>query len=177
MHSRTQALLDELHLPLDPRRPVAGLGVAQQQMVEIAKALSLDAKLLIMDEPTSALSGAEIKQLFTVIRRLKARGVAVVFISHQLDQVFEICDRGTVLRDGEYIATVSLADTTEDEIIRLMVGRNLDQQYPKLPAGAARKRCASKGSIGRARCTTSASRPTAAKSWALPAWWAPDGRS
>jgi len=134
MHRRTQALLDELHLVLDPRRPVAGLGVAQQQMVEIAKALSLDAKLLIMDEPTSALSGAEIRQLFSVIRRLKARGVAVVFISHQLDQVFEICDRGTVLRDGEYIATVNLADTTEDEIIRLMVGRTLDQQYPKMPA-------------------------------------------
>ncbi len=134
MHRQTQALLDELHLDLDPRRPVAGLGVAQQQMVEIAKALSLDAKLLIMDEPTSALTGTEIKQLFSVIRRLKARGVAVVFISHQLDQVFEICDRGTVLRDGEYIATVQLADTAEEEIIRLMVGRTLDQQYPKLPA-------------------------------------------
>lgn len=132
MYRKTQALLDELHLELDPRRPVAGLGVAQQQMVEIAKALSLDAKLLIMDEPTSALTGAEINQLFAVIRRLKARGVAVVFITHQLDQVFEICDRGTVLRDGEFIATVDLAGVAEDDIIRLMVGRSLDQQYPKL---------------------------------------------
>jgi ribose transport system ATP-binding protein len=134
MRRATQVLLDELHLELDPRRPVAGLGVAQQQMVEIAKALSLDAKLLIMDEPTSALTDTEIKQLFTVIRRLKARGVAVVFISHHMDEVFQICDRGTVLRDGEYIATVDLAGLTEDDIIRLMVGRNLDQQYPKLPA-------------------------------------------
>jgi ribose transport system ATP-binding protein len=108
--------------------------VAQQQMVEIAKALSLDAKLLIMDEPTSALTDTEIKQLFTVIRRLKARGVAVVFISHHMDEVFQICDRGTVLRDGEYIATVDLAGLTEDDIIRLMVGRNLDQQYPKQAA-------------------------------------------
>ncbi len=132
MRRRTQVLLDDLHLPLDPRRPVAGLGVAQQQMVEIAKALSLDAKLLIMDEPTSALSETEIKQLFTLIRRLKDRGVSVVFISHHMDEVFEICDRGTVLRDGEFIATVDLADATEDDIIRLMVGRNLDQQFPKM---------------------------------------------
>lgn len=139
MRRRTQVLLDELHLPLDPKRPVAGLGVAQQQMVEIAKALSLDAKLLIMDEPTSALTDAEIHQLFAAIRRLKARGVAVVFISHHMDEVFEICDRGTVLRDGEYIATVDLADKTEDDIIRLMVGRNLDQQYPKVPARRGRE--------------------------------------
>lgn len=134
MRRKTQVLLDELHLPLDPKQPVAGLGVAQQQMVEIAKALSLDARLLIMDEPTSALTDTEIKQLFTVIRRLKARGVAVVFISHHMEEVFEICDRGTVLRDGEFIATVDLAGVTEDAIIRLMVGRNLEQQYPKAPA-------------------------------------------
>jgi ribose transport system ATP-binding protein len=134
MRRRTQDLLDELHLPLDPKRLVAGLGVAQQQMVEIAKALSLDAKLLIMDEPTSALTDTEINQLFTLIRRLKARGVSVVFISHHLDEVFEICDRGTVLRDGEYIDTVDLAQVSEEDIIRLMVGRNLDQQYPKVPS-------------------------------------------
>ena len=132
MRGQTQALLDELHLPLDPKRPVAGLGVAQQQMVEIAKALSLDAKLLIMDEPTSALSDTEIGQLFALIRRLKARGVAVVFISHHLDEVFEICDRGTVLRDGEYIDTVELSQVTKEDLIRMMVGRNLEQQYPKM---------------------------------------------
>jgi ribose transport system ATP-binding protein len=132
MRRRTQDLLEQVHLPLDPRRLVAGLGVAQQQMVEIAKALSLDARLLIMDEPTSALTDTEIEQLFTVIRRLKARGVSVIFISHHLEEVFEICDRGTVLRDGEYIGTVSLADVTRDDLIRMMVGRNLDQQYPKV---------------------------------------------
>lgn len=132
MGRRTKALLDEVHLPLDPRRPVAGLGVAQQQMVEIAKALSLDARLLIMDEPTSALTDTEINQLFAVIRRLKARGVSVVFISHHLEEVFEICDRGTVLRDGEYIGTVNLAEVTKDDLIRMMVGRNLDQQHPKV---------------------------------------------
>jgi ribose transport system ATP-binding protein len=134
MRRRTQALLDELRLPLDPRRPVAGLGVAHQQMVEIARALSLDARLLIMDEPTSALTDTEIAQLFNVIRRLKARGVAVIFISHHLDEVRAIADRGTVLRDGEYIATVEIADTPEEEIIRLMVGRTLEQQFPKVAA-------------------------------------------
>jgi ribose transport system ATP-binding protein len=85
-----------------------------------------------MDEPTSALTDTEINQLFTLIRRLKERGVSVVFISHHLDEVFEICDRGTVLRDGEYIDTVDLAQVSEEDIIRLMVGRNLDQQYPKV---------------------------------------------
>ncbi len=134
MYRKTQVLLDELNLDLDPRRPVAGLGVAHQQMVEIAKALSLDAKLLIMDEPTSALADAEIHQLFTIIRKLKERGVSVVFISHHLDEVLEICDRGTILRDGEFIKTIDLQDTTQETLIQLMVGRSLDQQYPKIIA-------------------------------------------
>ncbi|MCE1255795.1 MAG: sugar ABC transporter ATP-binding protein [Anaerolineae bacterium] len=134
MYDSTQKILNDLHLSLDPRRPVSGLGVAQQQMVEIAKALSLDAKLLIMDEPTSALTNTEIKNLFNVIRTLKKRGVSIIFISHHLEEVFEICERGTILRDGEFIQTVDLADTRQDEIIRLMVGRSLEQQYPKIPA-------------------------------------------
>jgi ribose transport system ATP-binding protein len=133
MRQRTRVLLDEVHLALDPSRPVAGLGIAQQQMVEIAKALSLDAKLLIMDEPTSALTDTEINQLFAVIRRLKQKGVSVVFISHHLEEVLDICDRGTVLRDGEYVGTVDLASVTREDLIRMMVGRNLDQQYPKAP--------------------------------------------
>ena len=132
MVESTQTILDDLHLNLDPRRPVLGLGVAQQQMVEIAKALSLDAKLLIMDEPTSALTDTEITQLYAVMRRLKERGVSVIFISHRLDEVFEICERGTILRDGEYISTVDLSKSSPDEIIQLMVGRSLDQQYPKV---------------------------------------------
>ncbi len=132
MHRQTRLLLDEVHLDVDPARPVEGLGVAHQQMVEIAKALSLDAKLLIMDEPTSALAEAEINQLFTVIRKLKQKGVSVIFISHHLDEVFEICDRGTVLRDGTFIGTVDVKNTTKDQLIQMMVGRSLDQQYPKV---------------------------------------------
>jgi ribose transport system ATP-binding protein len=131
MYRRTRELLQELHMDLDPRRPVSELGVAHQQMVEIAKALSLDAKLLIMDEPTSALTDTEINQLFTVIRKLAQRNVSVIFISHHLDEVFEICDRGTILRYGDYIAMVDLKKTTEDQLIQYMVGRSLDQQYPK----------------------------------------------
>ncbi|HEX9013576.1 MAG TPA: sugar ABC transporter ATP-binding protein [Anaerolineaceae bacterium] len=133
MYRATQALLDEMHLDLDPRRLVSGLGVAHQQMVEIAKALSLDAKLLIMDEPTSALTETEIRQLFEMIGKLKARGVAVIFISHHLDEVFEVCERGTVLRDGEFIKTFDLHSASTAEIIQAMVGRSLDQQYPKVP--------------------------------------------
>jgi len=132
MFDSTQKLLDELHLVLDPHTPISSLGVAQQQMVEIIKALSLDARLLIMDEPTSALTGTEINNLYTVIRSLKSKGVSVIFISHHLDEIFEICDRGTILRDGEFIKTIDLKQTGRDEIIQLMVGRSIDQQYPKI---------------------------------------------
>jgi ribose transport system ATP-binding protein len=132
MHKRTQQLLDDLDLDFDPKRPVAGLGVASQQMVEIAKALSLNAKLLIMDEPTSALSKNEIDQLFSVIQSLKEKDVSIIYISHHLEEVFEICDRGTVLRDGNFVATIDPKETSKNELIQLMVGRTLDQQYPKV---------------------------------------------
>jgi ABC-type sugar transport system ATPase subunit len=122
--------MDELNLDLDPP-PGDGLGVAHQQMVEIAKALSLDAKLLIMDEPTSALAEAEIHQLFGIIRKLKERGVSVVFISHHLDEVLEICDRGTVLRDGEFIDTIDMAGVTQERLIQLMVGAVWISSIPK----------------------------------------------
>jgi len=132
MYDSTQKLLDELHLDLDPHTPISGLGVAQQQMVEIIKALSQDARLLIMDEPTSALTETEINHLYDTIRSLKSRGVSIIFISHHLDEIFEICDRGTILRDGEFIKTIDLKLSQRDEIIQLMVGRSIDQQYPKI---------------------------------------------
>lgn len=132
MYRTSREILEELHVDLDPHRPVQGLGVAMQQMVEIAKALSLNAKLLIMDEPTSALAESEIRLLFDVILKLKEKGVSIIYISHHLDEVFEICDRGTVLRDGEFIGTVEISDTTHEELIHMMVGRSLDRQYPKV---------------------------------------------
>ena len=117
---------------IDPEADVKDLGVAQQQMVEIAKALSLDARLIIMDEPTATLTAHEIDRLFDAVRRLKQRGVAVIYVSHRLDEVKAICDRATILRDGAYVATVPVASTGIDEMIRLMVGRDLKDKFPKV---------------------------------------------
>ena len=107
------------------------LGVGQQQMVEIAKAVSLDAKLIIMDEPTSSLGKEEIEQLMETVRGLKAKGVAILFVSHKLEELFELCDRVTVMRDGEHIITEDTVNLTEDSLINAMVGRTLDNLYPK----------------------------------------------
>ena len=107
------------------------LSIAQQQMVEIAKAVSLDAKLIIMDEPTSSLGKEEINQLMETVRGLKAKGVAILFVSHKLEELFELCDRVTVMRDGEHIVTQDIGDMTEDSLINAMVGRTLDNLYPK----------------------------------------------
>ncbi|WP_315811906.1 sugar ABC transporter ATP-binding protein [Bradyrhizobium sp. SZCCHNR2028] len=118
-------LLAQLNLSIDPRTTVGGLTVARQQMVEIAKALSFNSRVLIMDEPTAALNNREIAELFKMIRALKARGVGIVYISHKMDELKQIADRVTVLRDGEYVATVPAESTTIETIIGMMVGRSL----------------------------------------------------
>src|SRR6516225_7451818 len=125
LNRQAKALLDHMSLALDPRTVVGGLTVAKQQMVEIAKALSFNSRVLIMDEPTAALNDAEIAELFKIIRELKARGVGIVYISHKMDELKQISDRVTVLRDGEYVATVPTATTALDTIISMMVGRTL----------------------------------------------------
>ena len=122
----TQAIFDRLHLQLDPRVEVGELTVAKQQMVEIAKALSFNSRVLIMDEPTAALNNAEIDDLFGIIRQLKSQGVGIVYISHKMDELKLISDRVTVMRDGEYIGTVPTASTSMDAIIGMMVGRALE---------------------------------------------------
>jgi ribose transport system ATP-binding protein len=124
-------VLKGLGLQLDPRRPVKGLRVAEQQMVEVAKALSLDARVLIMDEPTAALAEHEIRDLFAAIRGLKEQGVSVVYISHRMEELFEIGDRVTVLRDGRSVGTFDVARTNKFELIRLMVNRDLTELFPK----------------------------------------------
>jgi ribose transport system ATP-binding protein len=121
----TTALLDHMGLRLSPRANVGGLTVAKQQMVEIAKALSHNTRVLIMDEPTAALNNAEIEELFKMIRELKSRGVGIVYISHKIDELKLISDRVTVLRDGEYVGTVPTKTTSIDTIISMMVGRTL----------------------------------------------------
>jgi len=123
--------LDELGVGVDPTRPVRELGVAQQQMVEVAKALLGEARLLIMDEPTSALTASEIDALFAAIERLTGQGVAVIYISHRLEEVERIGDRVTVLRDGKHVATLGVGDVPLAELIRLMANRELKEHYPR----------------------------------------------
>ncbi len=127
-----QALLDEIHSGIDGCRLVRELSVAQQQMVEVARALSLNARILIMDEPTSALTGQEIGELFALIRRLTRRGVSVIYISHRMEEIFEIGERVTVLRDGHHIETRPIAGTSREELVRLMVNRELEEHFPKV---------------------------------------------
>ncbi len=131
------ALLSHLSLNIDPRTVVGGLTVAKQQMVEIAKALSFDSRVLIMDEPTAALNNAEIAELFKMIRELRGRGVGIIYISHKMDELKQIADRVTVLRDGEYVGTVDAASTSVATVIGMMVGRTLsDERYAgDRPAG------------------------------------------
>lgn len=131
MHGRTRRLLQELGLPIDPRRRLGTLTVAEQQLVEIAKALSVEAELVIMDEPTSALTVEETDRLFQFVQDLRARGVGVVYITHRLEEVFKIADRVTVLRDGQYVGTYPISQITLDDLIRLMVGRQITEKFPK----------------------------------------------
>jgi rhamnose transport system ATP-binding protein len=111
-----------------------GLSIADQQIIEIAKAISLDARILVMDEPTAALSGVEVERLFAVARSLRDQGRGLIFISHRFDEVFSLCDVITVMRDGEYVATEPVAGSTVDEIVALMVGREVGDLFPKTPA-------------------------------------------
>ena len=134
---------------LDPERPVRGLSIADQQIVEIAKALSFDARVLIMDEPTAALSGPEVERLFTVVRALREQGAAVLFISHRLDEVFAICDTVTVMRDGAVVHDAPIADMTPDEMVRRMVGRELERAVPQ--AGRRGRSTGARGAAPHAR--------------------------
>ena len=134
MKDKTQILLDKLELDIRPDTKVRNLSVAQRHMVEIAKALSLDAKIVIMDEPTSALTLKEVEYLYKIIRKLKSEGKAIIFISHKFEEVFEIADYFTVLRDGKYIGEGTIADITVDKIVQMVIGRSLEQMYPKLEA-------------------------------------------
>jgi len=134
MYAAAEALFARLGVRLDPRRQARGLSIADQQIIEIAKAISLDASLLIMDEPTAALSGVEVERLFAVARGLRDEGRGLVFISHRFDEVFALCDTVTVMRDGQYVSTERVADTSVDQIVARMVGREVSELFPKTPA-------------------------------------------
>ncbi|WP_298817443.1 sugar ABC transporter ATP-binding protein [Chloroflexus sp.] len=131
MYRAAEAILAQLDVHLDVRQPARGLSVAAQQTVEIAKALSLQARVLIMDEPTAALSAHEVEQLFAIVRRLRAQGVAILFISHRLEEVFAIADRITVFRDGRLISSALRTEVTVEQAIRDMAGRSVEQLFPR----------------------------------------------
>jgi ribose transport system ATP-binding protein/rhamnose transport system ATP-binding protein len=140
MNERAAALLLELGVELDPRERVGALSVASQQMVEIAKAMASEVRVLILDEPTAVIAGKEVQLLFRRLRMLRERGVAIVYISHRLDEIFELCDRVTVMKDGCKIGTQEVARTSHDELVRMMVGREMKDIYPpKTRADAGRK--------------------------------------
>jgi rhamnose transport system ATP-binding protein len=128
---RARALFERLGVELDPDRLARGLSIADQQLVEIAKAISFDARVLVMDEPTAALSGVEVERLFSVARSLRDHGTAVLFISHRLDEVFALCQRVTVMRDGAWVSTDPIAQLTPDTVVRRMVGRDISSLFPK----------------------------------------------
>ena len=132
MEAEAKRILDDLCIDISPSETVGNLPVSKQQMVEIAKALSINARVLIMDEPTSALTAKEIDELFRIIRRLKDSGCGIVYISHRLEELQHIVDRVTIMRDGQYITSMNFADTTMADIITNMVGREIKEQFPRV---------------------------------------------
>ena len=138
MEAEARTILNELKIDLDPHQVVGDLPVSKQQMVEIAKALSTHARILIMDEPTSALTAREIEDLFRIIHNLKEKGCGIVYISHRLEELQSIVDRVTIMRDGQYITTMNFEDTTLDEIISNMVGREIKEKFPRVTCDKGR---------------------------------------
>ena len=131
---RAVELFQQLGVEINPDTLCVDLTVAEQQIVEIAKALSMNARIIVMDEPSAALSTREVEGLFKVVEGLKARGMGVIYISHRLDEIFKVADRVTFLRDGEHVGTRSISDLTREDMIELMVGRSIDQEFPKVAA-------------------------------------------
>lgn len=135
MEKQSRRILADLNIhDLDVQQRIGTLNVGNRQRVEIAKALSLDARVLIMDEPTAALTESDVERLFGIVRLLRDRGVGIIYISHRLNEVFELADRVTVLRDGQYIGTQEVSQTSEPELISMMVGRTIENLYPKTPS-------------------------------------------
>ena len=131
MREKVRAILRKMNVSMDLDAKVKDIGMAQKQLVEIAKALTFNARILIMDEPTASLTEREVVALFEIIRNLKAEGVSIVYISHRLEEIFEICDRVTVIRDGEFISCQNVPDTNKDRLVADMVGRSVTSYYPK----------------------------------------------
>ena len=132
LYKTAQVIMDRLGISESPDTLIRELSIGKQQMVEIAKALSLNAQVIVMDEPTGALTDKETESLFKIIRELKAEGRSIVYISHRLKEIFQICDDVTILRDGQFIVEYPIIEVNEDKVIELMVGRKLSEQYPRI---------------------------------------------
>jgi ABC-type sugar transport system ATPase subunit len=171
MRRQTVETLGQLEIQIDPDAPVRNLSVAEQQLVEIAKAISLESSLLIMDEPTAALGMAETERLLELVRRLAAQGKAILYISHRLDEVFEVADVVTVLKDGRLVATRPVSQFKMNDVVRMMIGMDIEQHYPKISNVWRLKTCQPKRVS-----TASASASTSVKSWDWEGWWVPAGR-
>lgn len=130
MRAEVKKVLDRLGVSIDPGKRMNELSIGQQQMIEIAKALMLDAKVIIMDEPTTALTQTETDVLFEVVNRLREKGVSIVYISHRMEEIFQLCDRITVLRDGSYIGTKKISEVDMNDVVRMMIGREIGERYP-----------------------------------------------
>ncbi|MBO5329055.1 MAG: sugar ABC transporter ATP-binding protein, partial [Anaerotignum sp.] len=131
MREKAQEVMDKMGVNIPVNAVMSDLSVGQQQMVEICKALMADAKVIIMDEPTAALTASETRGLFEVINSLRKKGVSIVYISHRMEEIFELCDRITVLRDGEYVGTENIADIDLDHVVQMMIGRTIGERFPK----------------------------------------------
>jgi ribose transport system ATP-binding protein len=139
-HRKTLQLFRKIGINIVPNARCSELTVAQQQTVEIAKALSVNAKIIVMDEPTATLTTQEVQHLFAIVRDLKSHGLGIIYISHRLDEIFEVADRAMVLRDGEHVGTRDVNDITREKLIEMMVGRPIESEFPKRAAGPGRER-------------------------------------
>ena len=136
MREEFTAFMRSIDFDMDPNRLVSDLSIAEKQMIEIARALMLESRIIVLDEPTAPLTTEEIRKLFDIIRNLKEKGITIIYISHRLEEVFQICDRATVLRDGHYICTLNVQETNKSELIEKMVGRSMEGEFPKRSFGA-----------------------------------------
>ena len=157
MRARTRTLLDELHLPISPDAEAASLPAAYRQLLQVARALAFDCQILVLDEPTTSLTDAETDHLFAVLEKLKARGTTLLYVSHRLPEVFRLCDRITVLRDGAYVETCNRRDVTPDHVVRAMVGRDLPPRAAPVAGREARRAALSVDGLGRRPCFSNVS--------------------
>ena len=168
---RARGCCDRVGAAIDPEADVRGLSMPEQQLVEIARALGAEARILIMDEPTASLSDQEVERLFRVIGELKARGVGIIYISHRLEELPRIADRVTALRDGALVGTRRMGEVSRAELIRMMVGRELSAVFPKVAAEPGDVVLEAAGWAARRRaCGTSTSACAPARSWVWRAW-------